>query len=39
MDGDTVAIGADPASAGWRVIAGYGHAPEHVALYNDATGC
>ena len=26
MDGDTVAIGADPASAGWRVITGYGHA-------------
>ncbi len=26
MDGDTVAIGADPATAGWRVITGFGHA-------------
>ena len=37
MDGDTVKIGADPATASWRVITGYGHAPEHVALFNPAT--
>ncbi|MNM88793.1 Hydroxyacylglutathione hydrolase [compost metagenome] len=36
MDEDTVDIGADPATAGWRVITGFGHAPEHVALYNAA---
>ncbi|MWL85929.1 MBL fold metallo-hydrolase [Cupriavidus sp. SW-Y-13] len=37
MDGDTVEMGADPATSSWRVITGYGHAPEHVALYNAAT--
>lgn len=37
MDGETVAIGTDPATSGWRVITGYGHAPEHVALFNAAT--
>lgn len=36
MDGDTVHIGTDPARSGWRVITGFGHAPEHVALYNAA---
>lgn len=34
MDGDTVTMGSDPAAASWRVITGFGHAPEHVALYN-----
>ncbi|MDB5827687.1 MAG: Zn-dependent hydrolase [Variovorax sp.] len=29
MDGDTVMIGGH----GWRCISGYGHAPEHIALY------
>src|SRR5437868_1274666 len=29
MDGDTVDIGG----RGWRCISGYGHAPEHIALY------
>ncbi len=29
MDGDTLTIGG----RGWRCIAGYGHAPEHIALY------
>ena len=29
MDGDSIAIGG----RAWRVIAGYGHAPEHAALY------
>ncbi|MGI9215430.1 MAG: MBL fold metallo-hydrolase [Hydrogenophaga sp.] len=32
LDGQTVTIGG----RGWRCIAGYGHAPEHMALYNDA---
>lgn len=29
MDGDTVMIGG----RGWRCISGYGHAPEHIALF------
>jgi glyoxylase-like metal-dependent hydrolase (beta-lactamase superfamily II) len=29
IDGDTVTMGNQP----WRVIAGYGHSPEHAALY------
>ncbi|MFM9880647.1 MAG: MBL fold metallo-hydrolase [Burkholderiaceae bacterium] len=29
MDGDVIRIGAH----GWRCISGYGHAPEHIALY------
>ena len=33
-DGDTVHIGG----RAWRCIAGYGHAPEHIALYCDALG-
>jgi len=31
MDGDVIAIGGRE----WRCIAGYGHAPEHIALYCD----
>lgn len=31
LDGQTVTIG----ERGWRCIAGYGHAPEHMALYCD----
>ena len=34
MDGQVVDIGGH----GWRCIAGYGHAPEHMALYCDALG-
>jgi glyoxylase-like metal-dependent hydrolase (beta-lactamase superfamily II) len=34
MDGDTLSIGG----AGWRLISGYGHAPEHMALYNAEGG-
>lgn len=30
MDGDTVEIGGHA----WKCISGYGHAPEHIALYN-----
>lgn len=32
MDGQTVTIGGHA----WRCISGYGHAPEHIALYNEA---
>ena len=31
MDGDIIQIGGK----GWRCISGYGHAPEHIALYCD----
>lgn len=31
MDGDVITIGANR----WRCISGYGHAPEHIALYCD----
>ena len=34
MDGDEVRIGGRD----WRVIMGYGHAPEHVALYSPELG-
>ena len=33
MDGKTVAIGAGDDRHEWRCISGYGHAPEHIALY------
>ena len=34
LDGDEIKVGDNT----WRVIAGYGHAPEHSALYCDALG-
>ena len=34
IDGDEIEIGGNP----WRVIMGYGHAPEHAALYCKALG-
>jgi len=34
MDGESIAIGAHR----WRVIAGYGHAPEHASLYCEDLG-
>jgi glyoxylase-like metal-dependent hydrolase (beta-lactamase superfamily II) len=34
MDGDTLNIGG----RAWRCIAGYGHAPEHIALYCEELG-
>jgi len=34
VHGDVVKIGG----RGWRVIVGYGHAPEHVGLYSEALG-
>ena len=33
MDGKTIAIGAGSNRHDWRCISGYGHAPEHIALY------
>jgi glyoxylase-like metal-dependent hydrolase (beta-lactamase superfamily II) len=38
MDGDTLSIGTEPGAARWHCIAGYGHAPEHIALHNPALG-
>ncbi|MFY3383979.1 MBL fold metallo-hydrolase [Paracidovorax sp. MALMAid1276] len=34
MDGDTVDVGG----RSWRCISGYGHAPEHIALYCEELG-
>ncbi len=34
LDGDEIGIGANQ----WRVIVGYGHAPEHAALYCESLG-
>ena len=33
LDGKTVAIGSGASRFSWRCISGYGHAPEHIALY------
>jgi glyoxylase-like metal-dependent hydrolase (beta-lactamase superfamily II) len=33
MDGGTVVTGAAHARLQWRCISGYGHSPEHIALY------
>ncbi len=33
LDGKSIAIGAGPYRHTWRCISGYGHAPEHIALY------
>jgi glyoxylase-like metal-dependent hydrolase (beta-lactamase superfamily II) len=38
MDGKTVRIGAGQAALAWRCISGYGHAPEHIALYSESLG-
>lgn len=35
MDGDVVRIGG----RGWHCVSGYGHAPEHIALYSPEAGC
>jgi glyoxylase-like metal-dependent hydrolase (beta-lactamase superfamily II) len=34
MDGESLSIGG----RGWRVVMGYGHAPEHAALYCESLG-
>jgi glyoxylase-like metal-dependent hydrolase (beta-lactamase superfamily II) len=34
LDGNVIRVGAQ----GWRCISGYGHAPEHIALYCEALG-
>jgi glyoxylase-like metal-dependent hydrolase (beta-lactamase superfamily II) len=38
MDGKTVAIGSGGQRRNWRCISGYGHAPEHIALYCEELG-
>ena len=38
LDGAEVAIGAGAARSDWRLHAGYGHAPEHMALHSAARG-
>ena len=35
MDGKVLRIGANGERRDWRCISGYGHAPEHIALYCD----
>ena len=37
MDGDVIAIGSGAQRTQWRCISGYGHAPEHIALYCEQT--
>jgi glyoxylase-like metal-dependent hydrolase (beta-lactamase superfamily II) len=36
IDGGIVRIGNAPEGSDWTCLAGYGHAPEHIALYNAA---
>ena len=36
MDGKHIRIGTGDARHDWRCISGYGHAPEHIALYCEA---
>ena len=36
LDGKTLAIGSGADRHEWRCISGYGHAPEHIALYCEA---
>lgn len=38
MDGQTLALGAGAQRGDWQLISGYGHAPEHIALYSPARG-
>jgi glyoxylase-like metal-dependent hydrolase (beta-lactamase superfamily II) len=38
MDGKTVRMGTGKARVDWRCISGYGHAPEHIALYCESLG-
>ena len=38
MDGKAVAIGTGQNRNQWRCISGYGHAPEHIALYCENLG-
>ncbi len=38
MDGKTLDIGEGAARCTWRCISGYGHAPEHIALYCEDLG-
>jgi glyoxylase-like metal-dependent hydrolase (beta-lactamase superfamily II) len=36
MDGNLITIGSKNDSKTWRCISGYGHAPEHIALYCES---
>lgn len=38
LDGATLALGHGAQRDGWQLISGYGHAPEHIALYSAARG-
>jgi glyoxylase-like metal-dependent hydrolase (beta-lactamase superfamily II) len=38
MDGMPLAVGRGDDRHDWRCIAGYGHAPEHIALYSERLG-
>src|SRR5256714_13220411 len=38
MDGDVIRVGPTDAKVDWACIAGYGHAPEHMALHCPALG-
>ncbi|MGZ5155182.1 MAG: MBL fold metallo-hydrolase [Caldimonas sp.] len=38
LDGGRIAIGSGAARSDWTSHAGYGHAPEHMALHNPAQG-
>jgi glyoxylase-like metal-dependent hydrolase (beta-lactamase superfamily II) len=34
LDGDTLVMGSGASPQRWRLVSGYGHAPEHMALHN-----
>lgn len=38
LDGDTLTLGSSDTPQRWRCISGYGHAPEHMALYSADLG-
>ena len=38
LHGQVVRIGLDARPSAWQCISGYGHAPEHISLYNAALG-
>ena len=37
MDGDLITVGSGAQRQQWQCISGYGHAPEHIALYCEQT--
>jgi glyoxylase-like metal-dependent hydrolase (beta-lactamase superfamily II) len=38
LDGDVLTMGVPGEPQRWRLISGYGHAPEHIALHNEGLG-